>query len=45
MVAVSTSDSSLPIRACWLAWIAVRRADQAELVEQLGLTDVRNITW
>jgi hypothetical protein len=45
VAAVQTSDSPLAMRACWLSWIAVHSADQAELVAQLGLTDVRSTTW
>lgn len=39
------ADSPLAIRACWLSWFAVRTSDQAEVVEQLGLTDVQETTW
>jgi hypothetical protein len=45
VAAVVTSDSPLAIRACWLSWIAVLRAEQAELVARLGLTNVRKKTW
>ncbi|MFJ3235975.1 hypothetical protein [Streptomyces sp. NPDC086787] len=46
MVAVvETSDSPLAIRACWLSWIAVHGADQADLVARLGLRNVREMTW
>ncbi|MDR6319607.1 hypothetical protein [Actinoplanes couchii] len=38
-------DRPVPIRACWLSWLAVNTADQAAVVRQLGLTDVRACTW
>lgn len=39
------SDSAPLIRACWLSWLAVETADQAEVVRTLGLTDVRKTAW
>lgn len=46
-VAVVTTASDRPggIRACWLSWIAVQEPEQAEVVEHLRLTDVREIAW
>ncbi|MFE5526499.1 hypothetical protein [Embleya sp. NPDC056538] len=45
VVVVETPGSPLPIRACWLSWIAVHGAGQAELAALLGLTGVRETTW
>lgn len=45
MAAVQTSDSPMPIRACWLSWIAINSADQGGLIARLGLTNVWNTTW
>lgn len=39
------SDAPTGIRACWLSWIAVQAADPADVVEHLGLTDIREISW
>lgn len=42
---VETSEWPLAIRACWLSWIAVHGAGQADLVARLGLKNVRETTW
>ena len=43
--AVEGIEAPTPIRACWLAWLAVKTSDQAALVTALRLTDVREISW
>lgn len=35
----------VPIRACWLSWMAVQAAGQAEVASHLGLTNPREISW
>ena len=45
MALMQSSDLPVPIRACWLSWIAVHSSDQAGLVAKLGLTNVRSTTW
>ncbi|WP_194926858.1 hypothetical protein [Catenulispora pinisilvae] len=42
---MAAPNTSSRIRACWLSWIAVEAADPAGVVEHLGLTDVREISW
>ncbi|MFG2452338.1 hypothetical protein ACGFSG_23430 [Streptomyces sp. NPDC048512] len=42
---MGTTDSAPLIRACWLSWLAVESADQAEVVKALGLADIRETTW
>jgi hypothetical protein len=36
---------SRPIAACWRSWIAVHGANQADLVAQPALRNVRETTW
>ncbi|MEU7039498.1 hypothetical protein AB0A77_00350 [Streptomyces varsoviensis] len=38
-------DSPIPLTACWLHWIAVSTGDQAGVMETMGLTDPRPITF
>jgi len=45
MQAMGTTDSAPLIQACWLSWLVVESADQAEVVKALGLADVRETTW
>lgn len=45
MAFVETREQPTPIRACWLAWIAVQTPDQGALIAALGVSDVREIGW
>jgi hypothetical protein len=42
---MDVADQPIPVRACWLSWLAVATSDQAEVVRSIGLTDVRASTW
>ncbi|WP_143049610.1 hypothetical protein [Asanoa ishikariensis] len=42
---MDVADEPMPVRACWLSWLAVATSDQAALVRRLGLTEVRPSTW
>jgi hypothetical protein len=35
----------MPIRACWLSWIAVKTSDQAGVVAQTRLASAREVSW
>ncbi|GLW27753.1 hypothetical protein [Actinoplanes regularis] len=42
---MNVANDPMPVRSCWLSWIAVAASDQTEVVRLLGLTDVRLGTW
>lgn len=42
---VQADDVPLPIRACWLSWIAVRSSDQLEVARHIGLAQLRELSW
>ena len=42
---MTSAESPTPIRACWLSWMAVQTADQADVAALLGLTNLRRISW
>ena len=46
MVALMTSgDTPTAIHACWLSWVAIQAADQAEVITHLGVTNLRQVSW
>ncbi|MBE1489637.1 hypothetical protein [Plantactinospora soyae] len=42
---MDVADKPVPVRACWLSWLAVATSDQGDVVRLLGLTGVRPSTW
>ncbi|MBF9133738.1 hypothetical protein I0C86_33105 [Plantactinospora sp. S1510] len=42
---VDAADEPMPVRTCWLSWLAVATSDQDAVTRLLGLTDVRPSTW
>lgn len=42
---MEAADAPMPIRTCWLSWLAVATSDQGAVTRLLGLTDVRPSTW
>ncbi|MEH1166054.1 hypothetical protein V6V47_11785 [Micromonospora sp. CPCC 205539] len=42
---MDVDDKPMPVRACWLSWLAVATSAQAEVVRLLGVTNVRPSTW
>lgn len=45
MAAVTLTEPPMPIRSCFLHWLAIHSADQTAIAALLGLANLRQISW